>query len=317
MVRSPAKKFPGKIALGISLELRARMESAYPKRTTRARRCGSILFACFLFLGICALIYAQDTLPPALARQIAPGVAALKSGDLNTAEKVFNEALRKGVKHPLVFHNLGVIVQERGNHLQAISRFREAILLQPNYAPSHLLLGASLLALKRNTEAVRELRRAAALMPQEPQAHLQLAKAYEATENWGAAVEELQKLTKLFPQDSEYSYQLAKGWRKLSEWSYQQIVRINPKSARLQQALGLEYTIQEKYDLALEAYKKAAQADPKLPEVHLGMAVVLLQLRRFDEALQEIEAEQKLVPESKAAAETRARIEATKAAQSP
>jgi thioredoxin-like negative regulator of GroEL len=85
----------------------------------------------------------------------------------------------------------------------------------------------------------------------------------------------------------------------------------------LQQALGLEYTIQEKYDLALEAYKKAAQANPKLPEIHLGMAVILLELKRFDEALTEIELEQKLVPESKNAADVKAKIEAAKAAQSP
>src|SRR5262249_29215922 len=157
-----------------------------------------------------------------------------------------------------------------------------------------LLLGASLLALGRKSEAVPELKRAVALMPQEPQAHLQLAKAYEASGDWTAAVQELQKGVELSPQEPEYSYQLAKAWTKLSEWAYRQIIRLNPYSARLQQALGLEYTIQEKYDPALEAYKKAAQANPKLPEIHLGMAVILLELKRFDEALTEIELEQKL-----------------------
>lgn len=175
----------------------------------------------------------------------------------------------------------------------------------------------SLLALKKNTEAVRELKRAAALLPEEPQAHLQLARAYEAMENWIPAVQEFHKLVQLAPQEPEYSYELWRAWTKLSDWSYRQIIGINPNSARVQQALGLEYAAQEKYDLALAAFQKAARSDPKLPEIHLAMAQVCLEIKKFDEALSEIALELELVPASKAAAETKAKIEAAKAAFSP
>jgi tetratricopeptide (TPR) repeat protein len=270
-----------------------------------------------LFLSIAAGTCAQESLSPQLEARIAGGVEALKSGDLDTAEKVFSEALRQGVKHPLIFHNLGVIAQQRGDHKQAVARFRQVIQLQPDYGPSRLLLGVSLRALGRNAEAVRELQRAAKLVPKEPQAHLQLAKAYETSDNWIDAVRELQKLVELAPHEPEYSYQLGRAWTKLSGWSYEQIKQLNPGSARLQQALGQEYAIQEKYDLALAAYQRAARSDPMLPEVHWAAAVVLLELKRFDEALAEIDLEQKIVPESKAAAETKARIEAAKASSSP
>jgi tetratricopeptide (TPR) repeat protein len=267
----------------------------------------------FLLLILTPATFAQESLPPQLEQRIATGVEALKSGDLDTAQQIFSAALQQGVKHPLVFHNLGVIAQQRGDHNRAAARFRQAIHLQPSYGPSHLLLGISLRALGKNAEGVHELERAAKLMPKEPQAHLQLAKAYEASDNWIAAVAELQKLVELFPQEPEYRYQLGRAWTKLSGWSYQQIKQLNPDSARLQQALGQEYAVQEKYDLALAAYHRAARQDPKLPEIHVATAVVLLELRRFDEALAEIDLEQKLVPESKAASEMRARIEAAKA----
>ena len=262
--------------------------------------------------GVTAL--SQDDLPPETQAQIAAGVEALKSSDLTTAEKIFSEAERHGIKHPLIFHNLGIIAQQRGKHEQAITRFREAIQLEPDYGPSHLLLGSSLLAVHRKAEAVRELQQAASLMPNEPQAHLLLAKAFEESEDWMRAVQEYQRLVSMAPAEPEYAYQLAKALSKLSGWSYQQISRINPNSARLQQALGQEYAIQEKYDLALWAYQRAAQLDPKLPEIHLGMAVILLEQKKFDEALSEIRLEQNLVPESKAAAEQRAKIEAAKTA---
>jgi tetratricopeptide (TPR) repeat protein len=260
---------------------------------------------------------AQSDLPPPVESQIAPGVQALKSGDLDTAEKVFSEALRHGVKHPLIFHNLGIIAQQQGNHLRAIADLREAILLQPNYGPSHLLMGSSLMALKRNAEAVRELKRAVDLMPEQPVAHLQLAKAYEASENWVASVQELQKLVALAPQEPEYSYQVGKAWMNLSAWCYQRMAHLNKDSARLHQALAQEYAIQEKYDLALATYQQAARSDPKLPEIHLAMALILFELKRPKEALAEANLELDLVPESKAAAEAKAKIETAVSGVSP
>jgi tetratricopeptide (TPR) repeat protein len=270
-----------------------------------------------LLLNATTLSLAQENPLSSLETQVAPGIEALKSGDLDTAQKVFSSALRHGAKHPLVYHNLGVIAQMRNRHLEAVQRFREALALQPAYGPSRLLLGASLLALGRNTEAVRELERAVKLMPEEPQARLQLAKAYEASENWLSAAEQLQKLVEMVPRDPEYAYQMGKAWMRLSGWSYQQIARIDPKSARLHQGLGQEYLAQEKYDLALEAFQRALDEDPKLLDVHLAMSAILLEQKKFDQALAEIAAELKLVPESKAAAELKARIEDAKASSAP
>ena len=276
----------------------------------RALRLGTAL----LIFGSAGSAFAQQALSPVAEKQMAAGVEALKSGDLETAAKIFTEAARNGVKHPLVYHNLGIIAQQKADHLQAVARFREALALQPEYGPSRLLLGVSLLALGKNSKSVLELKHAVTLMPQQPQSHLQLARAYEASEDWLSAVEQLQRVVELAPREPEYSYRLAQAWTKLSGWSYQQIQQVDPKSARLQQALGQEYAIQEKYDLALNAYHRAAALDPKLPEVHLALAAILLEMKKFDEALSEITLEQQMVPQSKSAAEIRAKIETAKSA---
>ena len=280
----------------------------------RAPRLGIILL---LYFGIAARALAQEKLPPWFETKIPAAVQALKSGDLDSAEDVFSGALRLGIKHPLIYHNLGVIAQLRGKHPEAVTRFRQALALQPNYGPSRLLLGSSLLALRKNSQAVQELKRAVALMPEEPQAHLQLARAYKSSNNWVAAVQEFQKLVQLAPQEPEYSYQLGTAWAKLSGWSYSQITGINPDSARLHQALGQEYAIQGRYELALAAYQQAARSNPKMPELHLAIALILLEQKRFDQALAEIELELKLVPESQAAVDAKAKIEAARAAATP
>jgi Flp pilus assembly protein TadD len=290
------------------------MNFDWAERLFGGRRRALYVTTIVLILGPLGSVFAQRPLPPALENRLAVGIEALKSGDLETAQRIFAEAARQGVKHPLVYHNLGVIAQQKADHQQAVTRFRQALALQPDYGPSRLLLGVSLLAVGKNSESVRELKRAVSLMPEEPQSHLQLAKAYEASEDWLSAAQQLQRVVELAPREPEYSYQLARAWTQLSGWSYQQIQHVNPKSARLQQALGQEYAIQQKYDLALQAYRRAAALDPQLPEVHLAIAVILLELKKFDQALSEITREQQLVPQSKSAGEIRAQIETAKGA---
>lgn len=263
----------------------------------------------------CGLL-AQGTPSPETQSKIASGIELLKSGELDNAERTFTSLLAQGTKSALVFHNLGVIAQERAKHREAVTRFQEALRLEPNYGPSRLLLGSSLLSLGKVADAIGELKRAVVLMPNEPAARLELAKAYEADESWINAVQQLQKLVTLVPDNVEYSYQLGKALTKLSGWSLRQIELQNPDSARLHQMLGQDYAIQEKYDEALTAYQHAAQADPKLPEIHLGMALILLQLKRFDEAMMQIDSELQLMPESKRAADIKARIEQEKSAAS-
>jgi Flp pilus assembly protein TadD len=56
----------------------------------------------------------QEALPPALEAKITAAVHQLQSGDLGSAENAFSEVLRQGIKHPLIYHNLGVIAMLRG-----------------------------------------------------------------------------------------------------------------------------------------------------------------------------------------------------------
>lgn len=267
-----------------------------------------------LLLFHCPAALAQTS---SVDKQILAATNALKAGDLTTAEQTFTQLLRQGVKNAVVFHNLGIIEQRRGHHQQAVARFGEALLLQPDYAPARLLLGSSLLSLGKKREAITQLERAVKLLPGEPQAHLQLARAYEINGNLLSAVDQYQQLVHMSPQEAEYAYQLGRTLGKLSVWSYQEIARINPRSARIQQTLGQEYLFQERYDQAIGAFRQAARLDPQLPEVHLALALIALELKRYDEALTEIDLELKLVPQSKAARDTKIKIEEARRAAAP
>jgi Flp pilus assembly protein TadD len=258
-----------------------------------------------------------DVLAQQAARPEAPdlqaGVTALKAGDVDSAERVFSEALRLGMKTPLVYHNLGIIAQQRGEHANAIANFRKVIQLQPAYGPAHLLLGVSLAALDKNDEAVHELERAVRLMPAEPQVRLQLAMAREALGDKLGATREFEKLARLAPENAEYAYLLGKSWTVLSQWSLRKIAALDPNSARLHQALAQEHATQGHLEQAIASYRKAAAIDPKLPEIHLAIAKIYFEQTKYEDALAETNDELKVIPESRAALEMKSQIEKAQA----
>ena len=250
---------------------------------------------------------AQD-MPARLEQLFRQGVEALKAGQLEKAEQSFLAVLSQGGKAAYVYNNLGIVYQERGEHLKAVPQFREAIRLDPAYGAPRALIGASLLAVGQVPEAARELERAVKMMPAEPLVRLQLARAYERGGNVPAMVDQYRALSEHSPSEPEYAYQLGRAYRKLSEWSYRRIMRRNPRSARIYQTVGQHYVLQGKVDLALRAFQQAAQADPSLPEIHLALAQIYFESGKQAEALREAEQELAIVPESRAAQSLRLKL---------
>ncbi len=115
-------------------------------------------------------------------------------------------------------------------------------------------------------------------------------------------------LCELAPQEPEYTYRLGTAYLKLAEWSYQEILRINPRAARVYQSWGENFRARGQLDLAIRAFEHAAQKDPKLPGIHLALAEIHLEQGRTADARKEIEEELALVPESIAALSLKDRI---------
>lgn len=70
--------------------------------------------------------------------------------------------------------------------------------------------------------------------------------------------------------------------RSLTE--FLESVRLQPRSARYQHALGLAYFFVDQTDLAEEHLRKAIKLDPGFTEAHHGLALVLSALGEYDEA---------------------------------
>ncbi len=266
----------------------------------------ALLISAFLLASFPCL--AQD-LPESLRKVFQAGVAAEKAGRLEEAEKAFQQVLRAGGKAAFVYNNLGIVYQERGDQARAITQFREAIRLQPDFVAPRILLGASLLATGQVSDATRELERAVHLQPREALARVELAKAYERGNNLGGTIDQYRALREMAPENPEYAYRLGRAYAKLAEWSFQEIKRLTPDSARLYQILAEAYAGQGHTEQAMQAYGRAARIDPRLPGIHLALAQLFLQQGETAKARQEIDRELSIVPESVAAQAFRRRLE--------
>jgi len=266
--------------------------------------------ALLVVVGV-SLVRPSPAEPPAAQDALfEQGVQALKGGRLDEAEKAFRQVLEQGGHRAYVHNNLAIVYQQQGKHAEAVAECREAIRLDPTYAPPRVVLGGSLLALGRVAEATAELERALKLLPKERLAREQLARAYTRGGNPAAAIEQYRALRELAPDNPEYAYELGRAYLRLSEWAMQRLRAIDPGSARIYQALGHNYRVQGRADLAARAFERAAQADPKLPEIHLALAQLHLEQKNYAEARKEIELELAIVPESAGALALKQRLEA-------
>ena len=253
----------------------------------------------------------QD-LPPALATRFSEGVAALSAGQLDAAEAAFRAVIRDGGDRAFVRHNLGIVLQQRGRHADALVEFRAASRLDPSFGPSRLLAGTSLLALGQARAAVAELGVASRLMPREPAVHLQRADACERIKDDLCLTDEYRTLVELSPANPEYAYRLGKAYLRLSQSAHARIQAIDPRAARLSQALGREYLEQGRADLAERAFKDAIARDATLVDVHLALARICLADGRLDEAGRASARALVLAPDSKDARALQAAIEAAR-----
>jgi tetratricopeptide (TPR) repeat protein len=258
---------------------------------------------------------AVQDLPPAIAARFSEGVDALSAGQLDAAEAAFRAVIRDGGDRAFVRHNLGIVLQQRGRHVEALAEFRAASRLDPTFGPSHLLAGTSLLALGRFKAAVDELALASNSMPRVPAVHLQRADACERVNDVLCLADEYRALVELSPDDSEYAYRLGKAYLRLAQWAHARIQAIDPTAARLNQALGREYLEQGRTDLAEGEFQKAVARDGTLADVHLSLARIYLADGRLEEAARAVARALVLMPDSKDARGLKASIEAARVAR--
>jgi tetratricopeptide (TPR) repeat protein len=168
--------------------------------------------------------------------------------------------------------NLGnALLEIPGRMPDAISEYRRALQIYPNYAEAHNNLGAILLESGRATEAVAEYRAAVRLDPDYPDAHSNLGSALsQIPGNLPEAAAELETA-----------------------------VRLDPENARRRAALGnVLLQMPGRTPEAIEQLETAVRMDPDDAGSHYQLGVALSRMPgKLPEAIREIEAAARITPD--------------------
>ena len=169
----------------------------------------------------------------------------------------------------------------RGKAYFQLNRYNEAVndltdsmqAGQPDWS-DHYMLGVSWLNLNRTDDAVQALEKAQAMKPGQSAITDPLGKAYFrkgvsalSSKQYGPAVQALLKAKDYDPKNGYIYYNLAEAYlfeKKYSdaEKALSQSAALLPRSLDVYARMGLVYEKQKKWDLALNAYKKAEEISP-------------------------------------------------------
>lgn len=122
-------------------------------------------------------------------RLAAEAVDIHRSGQLEQAEAAYRKALGIQPGHPVVTHNLGVVLAARGDHQGAAACFDRAIKADPQYASAHFNRGVALQVLGEDEAALQAFIRTCAIEPEHYAAHRALAFAWLAAGHCGRALD--------------------------------------------------------------------------------------------------------------------------------
>lgn len=280
------------------------------KWNTRKKRRRANPWRVLLLLSlIAAAVYVERTIVPALpplfistltptrspASYVLEAESLFQSGKLEQAEASYREAIAVSPEDPLIYTNLARLQVFAGNYVGAETSARNALLLNPNLAPAHAVLGWALdfQGGERVVDARAAVERALQLDPNLASAYAYYAEVLMdiSPENYQDALQAARHAVALDPNLLDAHRALGYTWERTQNYdqaleSYQTALRINPNLAMLHLAVGNMKLNQQDTNAAIESYLKASTLSPTDSEPLTLIALAYARVGEYGKASQ-------------------------------
>jgi tetratricopeptide (TPR) repeat protein len=192
----------------------------------------------------------------AIAAKLQEAVTCHNQGQLQRAQRIYEEILRVEPRHFDALHLLGVIAAASADPSKALDLIDRAIQLNPGNPMAHNNRGAALLDLGLWEAALLSFDRAIGLKEDYAQAHYNRGNALKELKRWEAALAGFDTAIALRPNDAQAHYNRA-----------------------------IVLCAQRQWEAALTGFDRAIALEPDFAEAHSNRGFVLHELRRLDESL--------------------------------
>ena len=189
----------------------------------------------------------------------------------------------------------------QGKFDEAIAEYKEALRINPRYAPAHNGLGTALNRQEKLDEAVAAYKEAIRIQPGYAQAHYNLGLSLGAQGNLDEAIPAYKEAIRINPKYEIAHCDLGNALHnqgKLDEAiaEYKEAIRINPKYDRAYYCMGNSLSAQGRVDEAIDSFKESIRLNPRFSWVHVNLGKLLDDLGSVDESIAEYKEAIRLQP---------------------
>jgi tetratricopeptide (TPR) repeat protein len=229
------------------------------------------------------------------ASYVLEAESLFQSGKLEQAEQSYREAIAVSPEDPVIYSDLARLQVLAGDYPAAEISARNALLINPNLAQAHAVLGWALdfQGGDRLVEAREAGERALQLDPNLAAAHAYYAEILMdiSPENYQDALRAARQAVALDPNLLDAHRALGYVWERTQNYeqaleSYQTALRINPNLALLHLAVGNMMLNQQDTNAAIESYLKASTLAPTDPDPLTLIALAYARVGEYGKASQ-------------------------------
>jgi tetratricopeptide (TPR) repeat protein len=258
-----------------------------------------------LLLLACSASALTQSAEERLQQRFEAAQKAQQAGDLDTAAREYQAALKINPNIAEVYANLGLVYYAQSKFSDSAGALATAAKLKPGLPGVTLWLGISDVKLGEAAKAVPFLREAVRQNPRDLQ-----AERFYGTALWDVgetlpAIDQLVKTCALFPSDIDSRFALAEAYRKAANQQMEMVLAAASGTAFLHQIYGDIYRGQHSWARAAAHYRQALKLDSAWKGAHLGLGEIELAQKMLPEAESEFQQELKVDPDS---IEARARL---------
>lgn len=257
------------------------------------------LLLCLLF---CQPAWAQ--VAPESAEKYNAGQALFEKRRYQQALQAFEDAVKLDGNNAQAYRGIAKTYQKLKDTDKAISNFRMATSVKPDYVEAHYELGNLYYNLKKYKEAQAAFKavlnldgnfedgRARQLLKA---AYARQGRAFLIRKNYRKAIEEYENATQLDPTDATNYYNLGLAARqarkyKQAENAFGTAVELNPQYAKAHRQLGDLYRVTKRNSRAIRSYNRAIDSDPNCKDekninAYRSLAVVYNRTKQHSRAV--------------------------------
>ena len=225
-----------------------------------------------------------------------------EKGELEEAERLYRDVLRKQPRHSKSFYLLGVIAHQAGDDIDALKLVKRAIELSPEKPDFYSGCGEIYFALGDCESAVDYFKKALGLKPDFIQAYYNLGKIYKKLGNLSEAAKNYKQAFELKPGSAELAFELGdilhdQGRYQESVAAFERAIELNPQHIKAYNNLGILYSDSGRLSEARECYKKVLEINPDVFEAYNNMGNIYKDMGSHEKALEQYEKALSLSPD--------------------